>query len=176
MFFAKGNAMKIGNETDARFIHDWLLARHNEGESLYTTAHIRHNPPEGWTYLGEGSYRSVWESPEGVAYKVQHHRTSFQSNEKEYECLVDAHAQEGVVGTRLPACSFYPLSEGADGVLAMECVKGQTVYERYSWDTPLDIAELMIDIERAYGLRDMHSENVMIEEETKLLIPVDFGY
>jgi len=167
--------VEIGNEADARLIRDWVRAWYGEEKYPRTTQHMRSDPPEGWTYLGEGSFRSVWLSPDGVAYKVQHRPDSVQSNEGEYQALERARDREAPVGSRLPACSFYPLGFSGNGVLAMERIVGKTVYALYSWDQPKEITDLMWQIECAYNLCDMHSENVMIEESTKVLIPVDFG-
>ena len=72
----------VGNARDAEFIHEWV--RSHMSDWCRPSDDAQENPPEGWEYLGSGSFRSVWRSPDGVAYKVQHRPNSMQSNNVTY--------------------------------------------------------------------------------------------
>jgi len=167
----------VGNARDAEFIHEWVRSHMNDWSRPSDEA--KENPPEGWEYLGSGSFRSVWRSPDGVAYKVQHRPTSGQSNESEWVSVQQAYTKPAPAGTRLPLCSFYERGNRMDGVMAMECIAGSTLDEFYGGDfyhIPDVARDLMWNLETTYGLGDMHEQNVMVEDETELLIPIDFGY
>lgn len=161
---------KVGNIEDAQFISDWLDGQKNYNGVRYSA---RENPPEGWAYLGEGSYRSAWRSPEGCVYKVEHQEGSYQSNGDEYYNIIEALKCDPIDGTRIPAASLYHLADVAP-VIAMECIEGKTVDNAYH-EVPYHISRAIREISYAYGLYDMHGDNVMIEDGTNLVVPVDFG-
>lgn len=165
---------EIGSADYALFIKEQVRANMNDWSR--PNDYIEENPPEGWEFLGRGSFRSTWRGPDGVAYKVQHRPTSMQTNQEEYQNLQKAAKIEAPEGTRLPACSFYPLDNRIDGVIAMECVDGATIEDRFGrYGPPSNIAQRVYAIEDKYRLGDMHFENVMIEDETDIVIPIDFG-
>ena len=95
-------ADNIGCVEEAEFIFTWVKA-------LNTSYHwdFKRNVPEGWEFLGSGSYRSTWRSPSGVAYKVQHRTGSYQNNKGEYDKILKSQKREPLPGVRLPRCSFY---------------------------------------------------------------------
>lgn len=166
-------ADNIGCVEEAEFIFAWV-----KGLASQSLWEFKKNVPEGWEFLGSGSYRSTWRSPSGVAYKVQHHTGSYQNNKGEYDKILNSKEREPLEGVRLPRCSFYAIHPD-EGVIAMECVRGATLYNRFEVDgydeTPREFIDLMWRVERYYRLVDMHSDNIMIEDDTDVLIPVDFG-
>lgn len=166
---------EVGNSADAAFIHDWVIEE--RGIRTRTTERMQKNPPEGWSFLGEGAYRSTWRSPDGVAYKVQHQYDGYgQDNEGEYSKLRQAWECEPLKGVRLPKGSLYTLPND-HSVMAMECVAGKTVSARWDyWNTPEHVSDLMEEIGDRYSLFDVHSENVMYDDETEEVVPVDFGW
>jgi len=165
----------VGNAVDAQFILDWVS--YNELDSFSLEEYGPGDVPEGWTYLSKGSFRSVWLSPEGCVYKVQHQYEGWgQSNKDEWRNILAAQRCEAPAGTRLPEAQLYQV-DGGRTVIAMECIKGKTVDQRWGvGDTPREIGVRMRQVERAYELCDLHGDNVMIEDETDILIPVDLGY
>lgn len=161
----------VGNAEEARFIHQWV--RSMVGEGFAPSRGVTDNPPEGWDFLGVGSFRSTWRSPTGVAYKVQHSSESHQGNELEYRVAVRLMSAEPLEGVRFPACSLFPVIDGED-VIAMECVKGVTLCEFDHWSRG-DLYGRMYSAESHYGLRDIHDENVMVEVDTGTLVIVDLA-
>lgn len=166
----------IGNATDAAFIYNWVKANKTPGASR-TSERMQQNPPEGWTFLGEGSYRSTW-GKDGVAYKVEHRDGDYgQDNSSEYRNLKRAWECDPIEGVRLPRGDLYTLPSGRT-VMAMECIAGKTVNDNwdYYWNVPDHISYLMDKVGSHFNLSDIHSENVMIDAETEELVPVDFGW
>lgn len=162
----------VGNAEEARFIHQWV--RSMAGEGFAPSRRVTNNPPEGWGFLGVGSFRSTWRSPTGVAYKVQHSSESCQDNELEYRVAVRLMSAEPLEGVRFPACSFFP-ADGGEGVIAMECVNGVTLCEFDRSSSRGDLYDRMYSAESHYGLRDIHDENVMVEVDTDTLVIVDLA-
>lgn len=172
--------MEIGNETDARLIRDFVRANMDfDGWFDRPSASAKKNPPEGWSYLGGGSYRSTWRSPDGVAYKVQHRPRSYQTNEEEYRNSLEAEERlecEPIEGIRVPRCSFYPLDDRIDGIIAMECVNGVTVNDKWAYSgVPLSVRGRIQDAESVLGLWDLHYDNVMVAGSEDDLVIVDLG-
>jgi RIO-like serine/threonine protein kinase len=159
----------IGCAEEAEFIHTWVNGHRNVWGEVQTEL-----PPEGWTFLGIGTFRSVWRSPSGVAYKVQNHACSSQNNEEEYVRIREACAEDVPTGARLPRCSYFPVSAD-EGVVAMECIQGKTVHAMCGDEVPREFRDLMRCLENKYCLTDMHEWNVMIEEGTGLMVLIDFG-
>lgn len=161
----------IGNERDARTILEWVIP-HREKYDAPRCAYSE-SAPEGWEFLGKGSFRSVWLSPEGVAYKVDHQtdRWSDQSSQ-ELVNLTRAWLRERTIeGCRLP--KFHGYEFGGEVVVAIEAIKGSRLYD-YDGPGRDQLYDLLSDIEDAYRLTDMHDENVMVDEDG-YLVPVDFG-
>jgi len=155
----------IGSEADARFILEWV--KRSRGEYGVSA-----EAPEGWEYIGRGSFRSVWRSPEGVAYKVNHHDRDSQSL-SEIQNLRQAWRKKAPKGCRLPRFAEY--RPAGEVVVAMEVIKGKTLLAKYGYPGYLNHhRDEYRSIGSAYGLSDMHEGNVMIDEDG-LLVPVDFG-
>lgn len=159
----------LGNEQDARLIRDFVLTDQQR-------AHGRMGCPDGWQFLGHGSYRSVWLSPEGVCYKVEHEYHPYSSdNAKEYRnwrdwtrnCILPE-------GTRIPNLTYYELS--GRPVIAMERVNGETLFDAKYFIPEEEIArfrDLMYELEEELGSLDIHDENVMVDYGTMELVIVD---
>jgi len=160
----------IGNEHDAQTILYWVRSHPNVyGRPSCVT---RGDAPEGWEYIATGSFRSVWRSPEGVAYKVGHCEDDYQSCE-EINNLKTAWERGVPEGCRLP--KFTPYYPNDDVVIAVELVRGETLYDSGKSDGPFgDYYELLSEIEIKFNLGDLHDENAMVDEDG-YLVPVDFG-
>lgn len=167
----------IGNDHDARTILLWV--RSHPGQYSVPKCAIDGEAPKGWEFLGKGSFRSVWRSPEGVAYKVNHSTYDYQS-EREVENLQRAWKREPFKGCRLPRFDRFDIDD--EVVVAQEAVDGPTLY-RYAYgesDTGYrsvdsdDLYGMLNTLSEYYGIADMHDENVLVDEEG-LLVPVDFG-
>lgn len=162
----------IGNERDAQTILSWV--RSHSGEYGVPSCVESNEAPEGWKYVGMGSFRSVWCSPEGVAYKVEHSTTgwSYQSAH-EVGNLKFAWEKDMPYGCRLPRFEEFLVDD--ETVVAMELIKGVRLYDYGKTDGPFgDYYDMMELIERRLRLTDMHDENVMVDEDG-YLVPVDFG-
>jgi RIO-like serine/threonine protein kinase len=156
----------IGNEADAKFILEWVSKGRKSCDVPSAKA------PEGWEFLGRGSFRSVWRSPEGVAYKVNHSAYDSQSR-SEVRNLRRAWLKKTPKGCRLPRFAEY--RPAGEVVVAMEVIKGKTLHAKYGYPDCLNYhREEYRSIERTYRLDDMHEQNVMIDEDG-LLVPVDLG-
>lgn len=158
---------QIGSAENAAYIKAWARSQ-PDGHLYRSTAE---NPPEGWAFLGEGVARYVFRGPDGVAYKVQKRDYQDQSNEWEYETVQRVLKCDPLDKVRIPKCQYFPDSE----VLAMECVKGKTVQDAFAWSVP-EYLSSYYRIADHFGLSDMHNENVMYDEETDELVPVDFAF
>lgn len=161
----------LGNAKDAEFIHNWYH------EVPYGQA----GAPEGWKYLGSGSFRSAYLSPDGVVYKVQKDIgpwCGYQTNEGEWEtwkrlylgCKMPKHS-------RLPKLTYFPISEKV-GVIAIERLKGKYTYYGQFKDeagVPRYWSDVCDAIRTTTKLGDLHGNNLMIDEERNLLVPTDLG-
>lgn len=137
--------------------------------------------PEGWKYLGRGSFRSVWLSPSGVAYKVEHSGRCGTQSSDELCSLRRAWEREPMEGCRLP--QFHGYEVEYEPVVAIEAIDGCTLY-KYAYgegdhqgpgyDRAEELYRLMRRVENYYKLWDMHDENIMVDE-TGTLVPVDFA-
>ncbi len=168
----------IGNDHDAQTILFWVRS-HGRDDWGKPRCVATGEAPLGWEFLGTGSYRSVWLSPEGVAYKVSHSSRDDQSG-PEVEKLAEVWENTD----RLPAQCRVPRFEqyevGDELVVAVEYIKGKTLAEaRYSEGVDRDLfrffAEALRVIESRFGLWDMHTENAMVDSETGDLVVVDLG-
>lgn len=159
----------IGNEHDAQTILHWV--RDHSSEYGLPSCVEQESAPYQWEFIGHGSFRSVWLSPEGVAYKVDHSSGRWDGQCREEIDNLKKAWEKGVIdGTRLPKFSEYGF--GGEVVVAIELIKGSTL-GRYSGDSR-DYYSLMREVEYRYDLCDIHVENVMVDEEG-LLVPIDFG-
>ncbi|AXH68942.1 hypothetical protein SEA_SPARKLEGODDESS_263 [Streptomyces phage SparkleGoddess] len=184
----------IGNASDARLIRDYVATRaivQDEYERYGYGAFIgpvrpRMTTPEGWRKIGGGSFRSAWLSPEGVVYKVQHHYNGWgQSNGEEYANIVvilQKHKSHPLAF--MPRSTYYTLDDNR-GVMAMEFIKG----EHPGWCNGCSggyghctvnyegkcINRILREIGEAYGLFDLHDENVIWLPEQRKFAVIDIG-
>lgn len=163
----------IGNEEEARVIAAWV--RSFDMECGVPTCAYNEEAPDGWEFLGRGSFRSVWLSPTGVAYKVSHHEHYQEQSEKELDNLGRAWAEYPPKGCRLPRFDGFTVGDD-DLVVAIEKINGVTLYEydRTNREGRDRLYKLLHEIEDEYELADMHDENAIVDEDG-LLVPVDFG-
>ncbi len=163
----------IGNEHDAQTIAYWV--RSHSTEYGRPKCVIHGEAPDGWKFLGNGSFRSVWLSPEGVAYKVEHDTSYTYQSVEEVTKLGIAWDRGPIKGCRLPKFHSYIVGDD-DLVIAIEAINGVTLYESEEKYSPegLDYYDLLSEIESAYRLGDMHDENAIVDEDG-YLVPVDFG-
>lgn len=158
-----GNDM-IGNETDARFIRDWVRGG-------------KHYHPEGWQRLGTGCYRAAWlHVASGVVYKVQHEATySYQTNHAEARNIARYRFKKMPKGCRLPRYQFFALDNQEDGVMAMErfskLLREVSYYQDPNgyYDRHKELQGVLRDV------YDLHGGNLAIDEENELLVPIDLG-
>lgn len=160
----------IGNAEEAEFIHYWY---HAKWDQFSETA------PEGWEYLGEGCYRTAYLSPTGVVYKVQQSESGgWQTNAGEWEvwkrlyfgCKMPVHS-------RLPKMYYHALAGRENlGVMASERFnKSLGDYPAYARQDETDYWSVLDSVRKATGVSDLYSTNLMIDEENKLLVPIDLG-
>lgn len=165
----------IGNEEDARTILDWVRSSQKRRFSWPKCVDTKEGP-DGWTFLGRGSFRSVWLSPEGVVYKVNHEDDWDEQSADEVDTLSRVWDVGPLEGCRLPKFNWFQLDE--EIVVVMEWVKGWTLWEYNSRENDCDkrseYTSLMRRIAVEYAVGDMHDENVMVDKDG-YLVPVDFG-
>lgn len=162
----------IGNYHDAQTILHWVRGH---GQEYGTPSCIEHKEaPLGWKFIASGSARSVWRSPEGVAYKVVHDARWGSQNTSEVDHLKEAWSRKVPEGCRLPKFSSFDV--GDELVVVMEAVNGPRLYDYVTeyGNSEDDYYDRMNLCETRFGLIDMHDENVVIDEDG-LLVPVDFG-
>lgn len=132
------------------------------------------SPPEGWTYVGCGAYRRVYLGPDGVVYKLEKHQGDEQSNEGEIKAIERILKENSMPeGSRLPKACYFTDSR----VLAMEKL-GKTLSELSSALSGEDYSRYMrikSNIVSQCKVFDLHTANVMIDDKTKELVPVDLG-
>lgn len=159
----------IGNEHDAQTILFWV--RSHDAKYGKPSCVIHEEAPLGWTYLGSGSFRSVWLSPEGVAYKVNHMSSYDSQSGDEIENLERLWKSGTLPGCRLPKFSSFTVDR--EPVVAVERVHGVTLreYEGDDWDMFYDI---MNNLSNKLRLFDVHDENVMVDRDG-ILVLVDLG-
>jgi RIO-like serine/threonine protein kinase len=161
--------MDVGNAHDAALIYRWLYESEREYGRSQRVWDAK--APDGWEFLGSGSFRSVWRSPEGVAYKVQHTSRTSQSNEGEYRTLQEARLCKLPERVRLPLASLFEVDNCF--VIAMELIRGPRLYD-YQGADQSDLMEILYEVEVTLEMGDLHSENAMVDEDG-MLVPVDFG-
>lgn len=159
----------IGNVDDAQFIYNWVRERSSwEAESDST--------PEGWERLGSGCYRVAFRSPEGVVYKVQLLRNSYQSNSGEFKYLRKLWLSFRMPrGTRLPKHELYSFDKESDSVIAMECVpRVLSSVSTYSEEGRKlqSLRNTLCDLLPNFW--DGHNGNFAVTDDN-VLVPIDFG-
>lgn len=161
-----------------------MIGTPEEARAIYAVGDgYNPTPPEGWQFLGSGMYRNAFLSPSGVVYKVEKNECLGygQDNYGEYCNWLTASTRKFPEDVRLPAMTFYSISESEDsfgrtvhgGVIAMEYVDGGTVrscgaHVKYRYYNSQD---------RLYsiGMADIHDENVMYDKTGDKLVLVDIG-
>ena len=160
----------IGNFHDAQTILHWVRAHGSSDRWNKPVCVLDKSAPQGWEFVGTGSDRSVWRSPEGVGYKVQHN--DYGQCAGEIVKLKEVWSEGPIDGIRLPQFESYEV--GDELVVAIELIDGLTL-GKYRGPDEDDFYNLMHKVERKYHLWDMHEENCMVEISTGKLVPVDFG-
>lgn len=122
--------------------------------------------PLGWCRLSEGCFRAVYLSPSGVVYKVNFN-DSEGANEREYNNIISLQSCKLPEGVRLPLATYYEDSR----VIAMEYFEKTVADVR---DKPRYRA-LHSKMREEIPVRDLHIQNVMIDEENDMLVPIDLG-
>lgn len=165
----------IGNEKDALLIHNWW---HSHRDSY-------RKPPKGWKYLGDGSFRTAYLSPDGVVYKIQKDLSGVryltnQTNYGEYEtwkrlyfgCKMPKHS-------RLPKLSYYAVpGQHNVGVIAIERLrKNPPYYEQVNktGEEYLYWSDVASAVASACQVGDLYGDNIFLDEENNLLVPTDLG-
>ena len=164
---------EIGNEDEARQILYWVRASPRDYDYARPQCVTQEEAPEGWEYVGTGSFRSVWLSPTGVAYKVEHGSKYSHQSEEEATNLNRAWSKGAPEGCRLPKWQRFVVDED-ETIIAIELIRGVTLYE-YSGDIPHDeLYDRLSRCETHFKLYDLHDSNVIIDEDG-YLVPVDLG-
>lgn len=159
----------IGNEHDAQTIYYWV--RGHENRYGKPSCVEQESAPYGWEFVGSGSFRSVWLSPEGVVYKVEHGYEYDYQSEEEINNLKRVWERGAPQGCRLPKFDKYIVDDRF--VVAMELIKGVLLYE-YGGPEREELYGILSDVENDLSLNDMHDENALVDEDG-YLVPVDFG-
>ena len=169
----------IGSREEAQEILDWVRSfdrKYDRPTCIWDA-----EAPEGWGYLGSGAFRSVWLSPSGVAYKVEHRPDYDAQSSDELSKLRASWSLEPLEGCRLPKFQGYKVDD--EPIVAIEAIKGSTLSEHVYGDgydqgpgygVRRELYSLLRKVEDYYRLWDMHDENAMVDEDGTL-VPVDFG-
>lgn len=168
--------MLVGNQDEATFIHNWYHA-HARLRDYY----VNSNLPEGWQFLGAGSFRAAYLSPSGVVYKVQKDLSGsrYQTNKGEYDAWRRLYFNTKMPRySRLPKMGYFPVDEfNGIGVVAIErltknwsywgCVPGtnDTVY----WN------DIVRDISNRCKIGDLGGNNLFLSDDEKTIIPTDLA-
>jgi hypothetical protein len=183
----------IGNARDAEMIRNYVVnsrivrEERSNYECGYFIGPVRKRPsrPEGWKRIGGGCFRSAWLSPDGVIYKVEHAYGSYgQSNSEEYENVVRIlTGNKSHPYVSIPRVTYYALD--GRGVIAMEYVKGENPGYCHGCGSGYRhcttkvrgkcINQIYVEIEKEFGLFDMHSGNVMFIPEQESFVVIDIG-
>lgn len=165
----------IGNISDASLIRNWVRSSPKKNNWSRPDCVYQSHAPEGWEYLGSGSFRSVWLSPEGVAYKVLHSEGDYDNQQQgELDRLASAWNTELPDRCRVPKFQSYTLD--GEIITAVERINGRVLEDLYGdvdYDEYVTIKSIA---SRKLGLYDTHNENCMVDEDTKELVLVDLGY
>lgn len=160
----------IGNYEDAKLIHDWV---YDSGECYGRPMVVEDGKaPEGWDYIGQGTFRSVWRSPGGVAYKVQHQKRSMQSNDEEYANLEQARSCDLPEMVRLPEAALFDF--GDVSIIAMELIDGPRLFD-YDGPDEDDYYDAIHACQAILRLDDLHDENCVVDTWGGKVVIVDLG-
>lgn len=161
----------IGNETEARFIHEWYRTQRSRED-------YRDNPgpqaPRRWKRLGSGCYRIAFLAPSGAVYKVQNSPTSCQSNVSEAATLRRYMFRKLPKGCRFPRYQLFMVKED-EGVMAMERMESLLRdYSQYK-EEHRRVRVLKNDlVDALYDLWDLHDGNIGVAEDGAV-VPIDLG-
>lgn len=159
----------IGNAEEAQFISDW----YRNSKCVCVTG-----APEGWKYLGSGSYRTAYLSPSGVVYKVQQDPgCSYQSNRGEwdtyrrlyYTCKMPKHS-------RLPKMGFFPMGSTV-GVIAAEFIPKECTWYRVLKNDKGEeymFSDVVRAVRDATRIGDLYGENVRLDANN-MVVPTDIA-
>ncbi len=162
--------MLVGNQEEAKFIHDWWWGGYYE---------FSPQAPEGWEYLGEGSFRAAYLAPSGVVYKVQKDLPSsrYQTNKGEYEawrklyfdCKMPAHS-------RLPKLGYFPIDDRW-GVVAIERFTKSYDYWACVPDTNDMVTwnHVINRISQECRIGDLSGNNLFLDDDGKTIVPTDLA-
>ena len=158
----------IGNQEEANAIA--------ECDTLYNEC------PDGWEYVGAGTFRQVFRAPSGVVYKKEiiPRGNNGAGNRSEYKNLCNIR-EIPVAGWRIPDFELYVTEDGMP-IIAMEFIDG--AFEEEAYCDPYgdgfcecsrsggECVNVLLEIPAAHwGLTDVHNENVLVEEDgTRVLI------
>jgi len=166
----------LGNHHDALTIYHWVR-QHGSKYGKPSCVEDEH-APEGWEFVGSGCARSVWLSPEGVAYKVGHNDWSERQQRGEVNNLTRAWEIGAPEGCRFPKFDSYDVPDGDDveTVVAVEFIPGDLLidYTTQNWNERDLLYERLQICETRLRLADLHDENAVVDADG-LLVPVDFG-
>lgn len=160
----------IGSFERAAEIHEWVSSSRVRYDLPRRV--LSGGAPAGWRFVGRGCFRSVWLSPEGVAYKVEHTADYALQGEREVENLEAAWSKGAPPeGCRLPKFHSYRIDD--ELVIAVEMISGTVLYE-YEGPRRAYLYECLVKCQGAYKLRDLHDENAVVDEDGTLVV-VDWG-
>lgn len=162
--------MLVGNQEEAKFIHDWWWKElRNRGSQA----------PEGWEYLGAGSFRAAYLAPSGVVYKVQKHRPSsrYQTNKGEYEAWRKLYfGRKMPAHSRLPKLGYFPIDDKW-GVVAIERLTKSYNYWGCVPDTndTMTWSEVINRISMECRIGDLGGNNLFLDDDGKTIVPTDLA-
>lgn len=163
----------IGNRGYAMYIREWVRdTQRAEGLGNWSTPRWA---PDGWQYLGQGCYRGAYLSPDKVVYKIQVHpgRFSGQPNFDEYRRWWKLRLRfREMDGMRWPLMNCFEF-EGGDDINAMDHV-GKTL-SQYDGPDRQHYVTAAQTFSWHVSLSDMHHGNLAVDEERKLIVPIDLG-
>ena len=166
----------LGNYHDAQTIYQWVRS-HGSKYGRPSCCEDR-SAPDGWEYVGAGCARSVWLSPEGVAYKVGHNDWAERQQRGEIDNLTTAWELGAPEGVRFPKFDSFDIDieDGQETVVVIELIVGDRLYDyaAKSHDERDRLYDRLALCETRLKLVDLHDENALVDEDG-LLVPVDFG-
>jgi hypothetical protein len=140
--------------------------------------------PAGWKFLAAGISRRAYLAPSGVVYKVMKTvGATYQGNASEHETAERCRRSGSVKGAILPRTALYKVP--GCSVIALEFMDG--IREDKHWDkcwgkcscafpgSPRCAVKIREDIQRVWGLTDLHSQNVLWVPSQRAWAVVDMG-
>lgn len=159
--------MLVGNQEEATLIHNWY---HDDRWS-------RAALPEGWTKLGEGSFRAAYLSPSGVVYKVQKDlRYGYQTNRGEYAKWRDLYFNCKMPQySRLPKLGYFPINDSY-GVVAIEKLsKSYNYWGAVPGDDGTYWNQVVDRISQVCRVGDLGGDNLFLDDDEKAIVPTDLA-